>query len=370
MHSLRKMLLVGVLPLMLVLAACGNTAVQPTPLPDSADTQPTPEVDTASETGETETDATPESAGSLVVYSGRSESLIGPLMEQFTEDTGVGVDVRYGDTAELAATILEEGANSPADVFFAQDAGALGAISSAGLFAPLSEDILERVEPRFRSSNGDWVGVSGRARVIVYNTDAIDAGAVPGSVTELTDPQWQGRVGWAPTNGSFQAFVTALRVALGEDAAREWIEGMIANNTQVYENNTAIVRAVASGEVDLGLVNHYYLYRLQAEGEAQNAANFFPTEGDIGALINVAGIGILNSSDQQDLAEQLAYYLLSEPAQQYFVDETFEYPLAAGLEANPDLPPLSEIETPEIDLNDLEDLEGTLQLLQEVGALQ
>lgn len=340
--------------LALVLAACGaQPAASPTAVPAA-----------------TEAAAQPAGEQKIVVYSGRSESLVAPLFEQFTAATGIAVEARYGDTAELASTILEEGANSPADLFFAQDAGALGALDAAGLLAPLPESTLAAVEPRFRSSEGDWVGVSGRARVVVYNTDKLQESDLPASITGFVAPEWAGRMGWAPTNGSFQAFVTAMREQLGEDAAKAWLEGMLANETKTYEKNAAIVQAVAAGEIDVGFVNHYYLYQLQKEaGDTLKAANYYPLDGDVGALVNIAGVGILKSAANAAPAQEFVTYLLSEPGQRYFAETTFEYPLAAGVPADERLKPLSEIKTPELDLNQLKDLQGTLKLLQDIGAL-
>jgi len=306
----------------------------------------------------------------LVVYSGRNEELVGPIIERFEEESGIDVEVRYGDTAELAATILEEGENSPADVFFSQDAGALGALADEGRLSPLPEDVLNRVEERFRDPNGQWVGISGRARVVAYNTEALSEEDLPDSILDFTDPEWEGRIGWAPTNGSFQAFVTALRLIEGEDAAREWLEGIQANDPRVYENNLAILEGVVSGEIDVGFVNHYYLFQLRQErGGDIPAANYYLQNGDPGALVNVAGIGVLNTSDNAAEAEEFLEFMLSEEAQRYFADETFEYPLIEGVPPNEELVPLSEIEAPNVDLGDLDDLEGTLDLLRETGVL-
>lgn len=309
-------------------------------------------------------------AGDLVIYSGRNENLIGPLIEQFEADTGIEVAVRYGGTAEMAATILEEGTNSPADVFYGQDAGALGALSDAGVLTPLPDDVLAQVEPRFRSRKGDWVGVSGRARVLVYNSEQLSVDDLPEDVWGLTEPEWQGRVGWAPTNGSFQAFVTALRVLEGEEQARAWLEAMIANDVQPYANNTAITEAVGRGEIAVGLVNHYYLMRFIAEqGESYPARNYhFPSAG-AGAMINVAGVGVLASSEHQTAALNFLRYLFTQSAQEYFARETHEYPLVPGVSIDPMLPPLASLQTPDLDLGDLSDLQGTLQLLQDTGAL-
>ena len=310
-------------------------------------------------------------ATELTVYSGRNENLVGPLLERYQEVSGVTVNVRYGGTAELAATIMEEGQNSPADVFFGQDAGALGALSLAGRFTQLPAEILDRVEPRFQSGNSEWVGVSGRARVFVYNTELLSEDDLPDDIWALTKPQWKGKVGWAPTNGSFQAFVTAVRVLEGEDRARQWLEAMIANDVQVYAKNTPIVEATGRGEIELGLVNHYYLYRFLAEDPDFQARNHHPAAGDAAAMINVAGVGILDTARDQVAAEAFVAFLLSDEAQTYFSEQTNEYPLVTGIPTTAaGLLPLVDVNTPALDLTDLDDLQGTLELLQEVNALQ
>lgn len=305
----------------------------------------------------------------LVVYSGRSESLIQPLLEQFTADTGIEIEVRYGGTAEMAATILEEGDNSPADVFLAQDAGALGALAAAGRLRVLPTDILERVPAQFVSVTGQWVGLSGRVRALVYNTDQVAEDQLPGSLLDLTRSEWQGKVGWAPENGSFQANVTAMRLLLGEEATREWLEGMIANGAVSYPKNDAIVQAVMNGEIAAGLVNHYYVFRFKVQfPEAPIAVHYFQS-GDAGALINVAGAGVVNTSRRPGLAQRLILYLLGRDAQTYFAQQTYEYPLAAGIEPGPDIPPLDSIQAPNLDLSQLADLQATLTLLRDTGAL-
>jgi iron(III) transport system substrate-binding protein len=312
----------------------------------------------------------PPGNGTVVVYSGRNEELIGPLMARFEASTGIRAEVRYGDTAELAAQILTEGQNSPADVFFAQDAGALGALAREEMLAELPSSALDGVEERFRSPEGVWVGVSGRARVVAYNTDRVAESDLPDTILGFTDPEWQGRIGWAPTNGSFQSFVTGLRVLEGDERAREWLEGIEANNPKVYEGNTPALEAVGAGEVDVAFINHYYLMRKLAEtGGDFPVANHFLTGTDPGALINVAGVGILRTASNPKAAEAFVDFLLGEEAQRYLAEETFEYPLSAGVEADPELPPLDEIQTPDIDLSDLADLEGTLELLRDAGVL-
>lgn len=305
--------------------------------------------------------------GSITVYSGRSEDLVAPVLAMFTEATGVEVEARYGNTAEMAAAILEEGKNSPADVYYAQDAGALGAIEAAGLFAPLPAETLAIVDPRFRSSDDKWVGITGRARVLAYNTDELAADTLPATVQELTGDAWSGNVGWAPTNGSFQSFITAMRITDGEDAAREWLQGMIDNGSVVFEGNSDIVRAIAAGEIAAGLVNNYYIYEISAEEGEIPVANHFFEAGNVGSLVNVSGLGVLNTSANAEGALALANYLLGEEAQTYFAENTYEYPLLAGVPTAEGLPPLAELDSPDIDLSSLSDLEGTLALLAEVG---
>ena len=307
---------------------------------------------------------------SITVYSGRSQELIGPILERFAEQSGIDVKVKYAGSAELAATLLEEGGRSPADVYIAQDAGALGAVEAAGLFARLDDAVLERVSPAFRSPAGRWVGLSGRARTIVYNTEQVDPAELPQSILDFTDPRWKGKIGWAPTNGSFQAFVTALRLTHGEDVAREWLLGIKANDPVEYPKNTPIVAAVGAGEIAVGFVNHYYLHRFLAEqGDGFKARNFYTAPGDVGTLINVAGAGIIESSDAKDAANELLLFLLGPEAQRYFTEETYEYPLVDGVEANADLRSIAELEPVQLDLGRLEDLQSTLKLLRETGVL-
>lgn len=322
-------------------------------------TQTNPTGENVSPTGQTEE--------TLVVYSGRNEKLVGELIEQFETDSGIDVEVRYGDTAELAATILEEQENTPADVFFAQDAGALGALQDAERTAELPQEILAQVDERYRSPAGEWVGITGRVRTLDYNTEQVEPAELPASIMDLTDPKWEGKIGWAPTNGSFQSFVTALRVAKGEEAAKEWLAGVQANNPKVYPKNTPIVDALARGEIAVGLVNHYYLERLKAENPDVPVAHHYPD--DVGSLVNVAGVAILEGTDSPQAAQKFVQFMLSEDAQKYFASNTYEYPLIAGVSAAKDLKPLSEIKYPAIDLSNLDDLEGTLELLQETGVL-
>jgi iron(III) transport system substrate-binding protein len=303
------------------------------------------------------------------VYSGRSEELVGPLIERFESQTGVDVDVNYAGTSELAATILEEGDRSPADVFFSQDGGALGALAEANRLATLPQALLDRVAPALRSPDGLWVGVSGRARVAAYNTEILAAADMPPSILDFTDPRWKGKLGWAPSNASLQSFVTALRVLEGEEAARAWLEGIQANEPKVYEGNSQALQGVASGEIEVALINHYYLLAALAEGGDLPVANHFFPGGDPGSLINVAGAAVLATAKNQAAGHAFVEFLLGDESQAYFADETYEYPLVDGISADERLTPLDEIDTPDIDLSDLADLEGTVALMQDVGIL-
>ncbi len=305
--------------------------------------------------------------GTITMYSGRGEELVKPIIEQFTSQTGIRVEVRWGGTVELATAILEEGDNSPADIFYAQDPGALGALEAR--LTRLPDKILEVTDAQFKSPNGRWVGVSGRARTVVYNTKTVSEDELPDSIWGFVEPQWMGRIGWAPTNGSFLVMITGMRYLWGEDRTRLWLDGVMANDPQVYAKNSPIVQAVGTGEVDVGFVNHYYLLRAIQEDTQFPARNYHTQNADPGALIMVSGIGILATSDKQEAALKLVEFLLSDAAQQYVASQTFEYPVVQGITTHPALVPLSEIDAPAIELRELADLEGTLDLLRDAGVL-
>jgi iron(III) transport system substrate-binding protein len=305
----------------------------------------------------------------LVVYSGRQEALVEGILERFEEESGIDVEVRYANTAELAGQLIEEGERSPADLFFSQDGGALGALAKNGQLATLPDNVLNQVDQGYRGRDGNWVGVSGRARVMVYDPEQVSPQEVPDSVFELTDPEWKGRVGLAPSNASFEAFVTAMRVLEGEDATQEWLQGMADNDPQLFDNNILVLEAVNEGQVAVGLINHYYWFEQVAE-EGQDAVSArlkFLKNGDPGALVNVAGVGILESADKPDEALQLTEYLLSTEGQEYFAQETKEYPLVDGVATAEGVPPLASLDPPDIDLADLDTLEQTLEMIEEAG---
>jgi len=309
-------------------------------------------------------------ANRLTIYSGRNQDLVAPVIERFKRESGLDVRVRYSDSADAAATLIEEGDATPADVFLSQDAGALGAVQEEELLQPLPPRLLEEVDARFRSPEGRWVGVTARARTIAYDKRELDEADLPDTVLDLTDRRWRGRVAWAPTNPSFESFVTGLRRLRGDDVARRWLEQMVANGTKRYPNNIAVRDAIVSGEIDAGLINHYYVAEAIAdEGADYPVALSFPPDGDPGSLINVSGAAVLAGAENRAAAERFVAFLLGREAQRYFADETKEYPLAAGVRPDPALRPLGDIEAPALDLADLSDLQGSVALIREAGAL-
>lgn len=317
------------------------------------------------------TGAADKSDGALTLYSGREESLIGPLITLFEKESGIDVDVRYGNTAELGALLLEEGKQSPAEVFLAQDAGALGALSKAELFEPLPEETTTKVPAGFTSTDDTWVGVTGRARVIAYDGEKLAEDEVPTSVDAFADPEWAGRLGIAPGNASFQSFVTAYRVLNGEKAADKWVAAVAANKPQIFDDNRAVLAAVDEGVVDAGLINHYYWFAQAAETGAENmrAQLAYPEAGDAGSMVNVSGAGILQAGTKDPDALEFVDFLVSEQAQQYFVEETFEYPLVDGVDGPKGLPELDSLVNPELDLADLDSLETTQEMLGRHGLI-
>lgn len=350
MHLARTHLLLALTASASILLAGCSPAPTPTPAPAAGE---------------------PVSDGTFTLYSGRSETLVQPLVDLFEQQTGITVDVRYGNTAELGALLLEEGERTPAHAFLSQDAGALGALANANLFVTLPAEITDRVPAGFTSTDGSWVGVTGRARVIVYDGDEFTADQMPSSVDAFTDPEWSGRLGIAPTNASFQSFVTAYRVLKGETAADEWLAAIVANDPQLFENNGAILTAVNEGVVDAGLINHYYWFRQSAETGASNmrAKLAYPEAGDAGSIVNVTGAGLLSAGATDADALEFIEFLVSDAAQTYFVEQTFEYPLVEGIPAPPGLPALKGLLNPELDLADLQTLEATQALLAKHGLI-
>ena len=304
----------------------------------------------------------------LTVYSGRSEEFIAPFFAQWEAQSGIKLNVRYGDSAELAAQILEEGSNSPADLFLSQDAGSLGAVAEAGLFTQLSDEIASAIPATYVAANRNWVGITGRARVFAYAPDRVKV--LPQSVTDLTKSEYKNQIGIAPTNASFQAFLTALIENKGADFAKNWLKALQANGVKIYAKNSAIVEAIDKGEISIGLVNHYYIWEVsEGLGRAINVKNGFFAPGDLGNLINVSGAGVLASSKKYAAAEDLINFLTSAASQSKFVKDTHEYSLISGATAPAGVPALDQIGAPAVDLATLKNIKATQDLLIEVGLL-
>jgi len=337
-----------------LLAACADDAGEPAPDAEVADAE-----------------------GPLVIYSGRRDVLVGPLVDRFRQATGLDVEVRYGTDAELIAALQEEGQASPADILWTNTAGALGAAGNAGLLAPLPDSLLGR-PAAFAPSSGRWVPVTTRFRVLAYSPQRVDTTALPASVMDLPQrTDLRGRIGWTPTYSSFQDFVTALRLVHGEEAAARWIEGMKALAPKAYESNTPMLEAMAAGEIDVALTNHYYVLRMQAGQDTTAAAGPPPVamhhfaEGDAGNLALVTGAGLLNTATHRDAARRFLAFLLSPEAQAFAAEEVNEYPVVPGAALPERFLPFDRAValSPSIDFERLGDLEATLQLLRKQGLL-
>lgn len=311
----------------------------------------------------------PETEG-ITLYSGRIPAAIGPAVDMYEAAADRDVQVRFAETADLAATLVEEGDASPADVFFAQEPGAIAAVAEAGLLTKLPQNILDKVEPRFRDPEGRWVGVTGRARVMAYNQDAVEESELPPSPFGLTDPKWKDRVGWSPASSSMQEYVTALRAKYGDDRTRQWLGEMVDNGAVSFPDNVTIRDAIAKGEIDVGLINHYYVAQAVAEeGPDYPVAVYFPP-GGLGSLMLLTSVGVLESSDRTDEAFAFVRSLLGPESQAFFTSSSKEYPLAKGVEPDPSLSvPIGKIPVSDSSLVDLKELQGTIELMKEAGAL-
>ena len=308
-----------------------------------------------------------ESKGSVTIYSGRTQNLIEPILNRFEEETGIQVKVRYGQSADLALLIAEEGDKTPADLFISQSPGSVGYLDAKGRLGMLPDDVLDLVPAGLHADDGSWVGLSGRKRVLVYGTK-LSENTLPTSVFDLTKSEWKGRLGIAPSNASFQDFVTAMRNARGDEVTKQWLKGIAANDAFVFANNNAIVAAVDRGEIDAGLVNHYYLFQALAQNPSFKAKNHDFAPDDLGSLLIVSTAAVIRGSQHSDEAAQLARFLLAEEAQRYFSDQTYEYPLADGVSAASVLPPIDFHAVEEIDLDRLGgDLESTRKMIRDAG---
>ncbi|KTG30738.1 iron ABC transporter substrate-binding protein [Haloferax profundi] len=313
----------------------------------------------------------PDLSGELTLYSGRGEALVGELIS-FFEDyyDDFTVRPRYNSATELVNQILTEGENSPADVFFSVNAGSLGALKDEGRTQSLPTDVLDLVRDEFHDPDGQWTGTSGRARTVPFNTDQFADSDIPDDIMAFPETEaFRDNIGWAPTYSSFQAFITAMRVLEGDEATKEWLQGMQDLGVTEFNDEFLVSQAVADGEIGAGFANHYYIQRILAGRPDAPLGTAF-TSGDAGSIFNVAGALVLDTADDADLGANFVRHLLSAEAQDYFARTTFEYPLVSGVDPIGELPSIDELSPPEgLDLTQLSDLEGTVRLLREVGVL-
>ena len=304
----------------------------------------------------------------LILYSGRSESLVAPIIAKFEADTGITVKAKFAKSGVIAATILEEGGNTFADVFYSQDPGSLGLVQD--MLQPLPNGIFAGFDEWTYPADKTWAGITARTRNVVYNTDAVDPKDLPDDMWGYHDAKYKGKIGWAPTNSSFQTMVLAMINEWGEDKTAEWLRGIQANDPGVYPKNTPIVAAAAAGEVEVGFVNHYYLHRFIAEeGLGFKARGYHPRDGGPGALAMVSGAGVLETATNVDEAHEFINYLQKESSQEWFVENTYEYPLLPGVEPDPNARPWSEIKVTIDRPDQLGDLSRAVALLQQEGIL-
>jgi iron(III) transport system substrate-binding protein len=315
----------------------------------------------------------PNQTNSLTIYSGREERLVKPIMDRFMRETGIELNVRYASSTALATQLVEEGRNSPADIYWSQEPGTLGLVGARGLLKRLPPKTVGKVPSRFSTPSRRWVGTSGRSRVLVYNTQQLTTQQLPTSVWGLTSARWKGKIGIAPTNASFQAFLGATIHLHGESRVREWLRGLQANDVKFFANNTAVVQAVGRGDVQVGLVNHYYLYNLLAETPNLPVRNHWFRPGDPGNLVLAAGVGVVSATERNATAQRFVDFLLSKWAQRFIArgPGAAEYPLIKGVPRRPGLRALTSIKGPKYKLGRLSaDLAPAVKLLLELGFIK
>ncbi|MDP9429120.1 MAG: iron ABC transporter substrate-binding protein [Actinomycetota bacterium] len=309
-------------------------------------------------------------AETLTVYSAQHESLVRTMLEGFTEETGIALEFRDANDAELANQIVQEGEASPADVFLTENSPSIDVLDREGLLAPLDQATLDQVGAQYRPSSGNWTGFAARSTVLVYNPAQLPEGELPASILDLADPQWEGRIGIAAGGADFQAIVAGVLALRGEEATRAWLQGL-ERNAGIYQSNTAVMTAADEGEIDAGVMYHYYWYRDRAENglKSDDAELHYFRNADPGAFLSVSGAGVLASSDQPEKAQQLVAYLTGKEAQQRLAESSaLEYAVGNGVPSAEDLPPLEELQGPQVDPGGLDQRRVT-ELMQDVGLL-
>ena len=307
---------------------------------------------------------------SIVVYNAQHEELLVDLAADFTEQTGIDVQLRNGKDLEMSAQLVAEGTASPADVFLTENTPAMAQVERAGLLEPLDPELTSSIPEQYRPTSGAWTGFVARSTVLVYNTDLVDPDELPDSILDLADPEWAGRISFSPTGADFQAIVAAVLDLEGEDATRAWLAGIKANGT-VYDGNNVVLQSVDSGQSEVGIIYHYYWYRDQAENGdvSDNSELYFFGDQDPGAFVSVSGAGILASSEHQADAQKFIAYLTSEGGQQVLADSyALEYPLNPAVQLDPPVRPLSDLQPPAVNVSDL-DGATVVELMTEAGFL-
>jgi iron(III) transport system substrate-binding protein len=292
------------------------------------------------------------------------------MLEGFTEQTGIALEFRDANDSELANQIVQEGKASPADVFLTENSPSIDVVDRAGLLAPLDDATLQQVGQQYRPESGNWVGFAARSTVLAYNPAAVAETDLPASILDLAVPEWQGRVGIAAGGADFQAIVSAVLALEGEDATRAWLTGL-QRNAEVYASNSAVMKAVDEGEIDVGVMYHYYWYRDQAEGGllGDDAKLHFFGHQDPGAFLSISGAGVLASSDQKKDAQRLVEFLTSAAAQKRLADSSaLEYAVGNGVPSAEALPPLDSLQAPVVDPGTL-NAPLVTQLMEDVGLL-
>jgi iron(III) transport system substrate-binding protein len=306
----------------------------------------------------------------LLVYNAQHESLTKEWIDAFTKQTGIKVTYRQGGDTEFGNQLIAEGSASPADVFLTENSPAMAAVERAGLFAKLNQDTLDQVPAQYRPATGNWTGVAARSTVFVYNKAKLQPDQLPKSMLDLEQPAWRGRWGGAPAKADFQAIVSALLQLKGERATAAWLAGL-ETNAKVYNDNIATMKAVNAGEVDGGIIYHYYWFRDQAntkEGSGNTALYYFKNS-DPGAFVSLSGGGVLKYSKKQDQAQQFIKFITGKAGQEVLENGTsFEYPVASGVPANTALPPLDSLQAPTVDPSTL-DAAKVSDLMTKAGLL-
>ena len=306
----------------------------------------------------------------ITVYNAQHEELIAEVAPLFEEETGIDVKLRSGSDLELANQLVQEGDASPADVFLTENSPAMSLVDNAGLFTKVDQETLDLIPPEYVPANRNWIGFMGRSTVAMYNTDALSEEDMPDSILDFADPQWADRISYSPTGADFQAIVSAVLELEGEQATREWLDGLAENGTE-YDGNDVVLESVDSGEVDAGIAYHYYWYRDQKEaGEHSDSSELhFFDDQDPGAFVSVSGAGVLASSDKQTDAQKFVNFLASVDGQQAIADSyALEYPLNPEVSLDPPVKPFAELEPPRIDVATLNS-EPVTELMQEEGLL-